>query len=655
MMKPPARTSLTISPARAISSRKSEYNVLGQLEKITYPDASQVSFKWNCCSVTQMEDATGLTDIHHDSLFRINSVLDSNGNMVDYNWDGLDNITRMSVNGVAMVDYEHDENNRLKRILPYDGQNKNLTHNSSAQRTDETTPDNYTITHQHNPFSRLFKSTYSNSLLNRMISRNLGYLGVEGKGHLWVSSLDLGTIHPPVLEHMIDYHHEVEYYPNRQIKTETFKDKNGNIFWKHSYLWYKNWRIRRDKDELTGWYSDFFYDDAGRLIRIETTPGTGTNPFPWPSGTTTVTSDANGNITRMENGTWVVEADFDYENRLKRLSIPGYPEIHFTYDGVGRIVRETIGGVETRFVRDGDRIIQERDASNNLLEEYFWDGGRLFKQGTGANSRFPQAQISGTPERWTDTSGEFTGGSLFSRSGQPVESYNDAQLRVGWGGERKYPVPGLYGSYWASLHRPFNRIHGGLLNNLPFIGFPTASYQGILGTLNLPVLPAVAQRVLMQTDRSLYDPMGRSSGVDSDWSSGVARSSGYASGPPPAGCSSCYNDTEGTQTVVISAQALECADGKPAEVPGAGRYHVPPGGCLMGCPKEGGGMEYTVLPPGHAHCRNVGKCCPATARCGRHEVVGCARFGGPTDWSKTQMDLDDPWQPPWPHKGRPCT
>ncbi|MHA2646397.1 MAG: hypothetical protein V2G47_08035, partial [bacterium JZ-2024 1] len=93
-------------------------------------------------------------------------------------------------------------------------------------------------------------------------------------------------------------------------------------------------------------------------------------------------------------------------------------------------------GVETRFVRDGDRIIQERDASNNLLEEYFWDGGRLFKQGTGANSRFPQAQISGTPERWTDTSGEFTGGSLFSRSGQPVESYNDAQLRVGWGGER---------------------------------------------------------------------------------------------------------------------------------------------------------------------------------------------------------------------------
>ncbi|MHA2611415.1 MAG: hypothetical protein V2G33_03415 [bacterium JZ-2024 1] len=488
MMKPPARTSLTISPARAISSRKSEYNVLGQLEKITYPDASQVSFKWNCCSVTQMEDATGLTDIHHDSLFRINSVLDSNGNMVDYNWDGMDNITRMSVNGVAMVDYEHDENNRLKRILPYDGQNKNLTHNSSAQRTDETTPDNYTITHQHNPFSRLFKSTYSNSLLNRMISRNLGYLGVEGKGHLWVSSLDLGTIHPPVLEHMIDYHHEVEYYPNRQIKTETFKDKNGNIFWKHSYLWYKNWRIRRDKDELTGWYSDFFYDDAGRLIRIETTPGTGTNPFPWPSGTTTVTSDANGNITRMENGTWVVEADFDYENRLKRLSIPGYPEIHFTYDGVGRIVRETIGGVETRFVRDGDRIIQERDASNNLLEEYFWDGGRLFKQGTGANSRFPQAQISGTPERWTDTSGEFTGGSLFSRSGQPVESYNDTQLKVGWGGERKYPVPGLYGSYWASLHRPFNGPSPGF-QVLPFIGFPTAGYQGILGTNNQPYLP----------------------------------------------------------------------------------------------------------------------------------------------------------------------
>ncbi|MHA2609688.1 MAG: hypothetical protein V2G43_02150 [bacterium JZ-2024 1] len=41
---------------------------------------------------------------------------------------------------------------------------------------------------------------------------------------------------------------------------------------------------------------------------------------------TAVTSNANGKNRRMKNGTWRGEADFDYENRLKRLFIPGYPE-----------------------------------------------------------------------------------------------------------------------------------------------------------------------------------------------------------------------------------------------------------------------------------------------------------------------------------------
>ncbi|MHA2635940.1 MAG: hypothetical protein V2G48_07980 [bacterium JZ-2024 1] len=364
----------------------------------------------------------------------------------------------------------------------------------------------------------------------------------------------------------------------------------------------------------------------------------------WPGGTTTMTNDNNGNITRMENGTWVVEADFDYENRLKRLSIPGYPEIHFTYDGVGRIVRETIGGVETRFVRDGDRIIQERDASNNLLEEYFWDGGRLFKQGTGANSRFPQAQISGTPERWTDTSGEFTGGSLFSRSGQPVESYNDAQLRVGWGGERKYPVPGLYGSYWAYLHRPFNGPSPGF-QVLPFLGFPTAGYQGILGTNNQPYLPPGAQRILAQTNASMRGASPTS--VDNDWSLGAGTGGAGGAGQGGGECQNCAgNDGEGTQTVVIGASPPECADGKPASVPGAGAFHVPPGGCIRACSDGKGGYTYSVVEPGQGHCVNAGGCCPVTAFCNSCPISGCSSASG-TTWSATdKQKCGSPCPPP---------
>ena len=53
----------------------------------------------------------------------------------------------------------------------------------------------------------------------------------------------------------------------------------------------------------------------------------------------------------------------DYENRLVEVKHGGAPVAAFEYDGLGRRIKSTVGSVVTRFIYDGDAV----------LEEYAWD------------------------------------------------------------------------------------------------------------------------------------------------------------------------------------------------------------------------------------------------------------------------------------------
>ena len=87
--------------------------------------------------------------------------------------------------------------------------------------------------------------------------------------------------------------------------------------------------------------------------------------------TNTFAYDANGNLTT--NGTRFFE--YDDENQLTRITEPNAWKSEFTYDGkmrrrIGREYSWTGGAWvqagETRYVYDGNRVLQERDGSNIL-------------------------------------------------------------------------------------------------------------------------------------------------------------------------------------------------------------------------------------------------------------------------------------------------
>lgn len=344
------------------------------------------------------------------------------------------------------------------------------------------------------------------------------------------------------------------------------------------------------------------------------------------------------NILSMVNGTWQATFSYDYEGRMTSANIPGYPALAVAHDGVGRKLKETSGGVETKFVYDSSQPAQERDASNNLNKEYFWDGGRLFKQGAGANARFPETQVSGTPERWTDTGGQYTGGSLYSRSGEKVLAYNDSELKIGWGGERKSGNLPVWGAYSPALGRPFSGPSTGF-QLIPSLGIPTAAYQGLLGTNNPPIIPAIAHELLRSSNATVGPFSGVS--VDNDWRMGLG--GGGKPAPTPAGFTICClrKDTEGEVDIQVGegAPSIICPKGQQFTAPTPSKVHLKQGECVGADADGNGGWTYRTVTNSVCHCDNARNCCPVTGKCGDCAVSGCWSGPGPggTKWDEEDL------------------
>jgi len=95
--------------------------------------------------------------------------------------------------------------------------------------------------------------------------------------------------------------------------------------------------------------------------------------------TTGYTYDDDGNMTSFITPEgYAATAMYDAENRLKTAAYTDGNNIthdySFFYNADGILAKQVIDGVETRFVRAGYLILEERNASNNVTRSYVWDG-----------------------------------------------------------------------------------------------------------------------------------------------------------------------------------------------------------------------------------------------------------------------------------------
>ncbi|HEU5181307.1 MAG TPA: DUF6531 domain-containing protein, partial [Candidatus Polarisedimenticolia bacterium] len=66
---------------------------------------------------------------------------------------------------------------------------------------------------------------------------------------------------------------------------------------------------------------------------------------------------------------------YDFLNRLVTVLGGFYSETRYRYDALGRRISKSVNGHPTRFVYDGDRLIEERDERNSLTASYLFGAG----------------------------------------------------------------------------------------------------------------------------------------------------------------------------------------------------------------------------------------------------------------------------------------
>jgi RHS repeat-associated protein len=122
---------------------------------------------------------------------------------------------------------------------------------------------------------------------------------------------------------------------------------------------------------------NYSYDDADNLTTATGTAmswsGASYNNVNQPGtlGSNSYSYDANGNL--ISDG--VRSYKWDAENRLISIDHPGNLHTTFSYDGLGRrIAITTTNGTTTRYLWSGSRLVQARDASNNVSRRYYDEG-----------------------------------------------------------------------------------------------------------------------------------------------------------------------------------------------------------------------------------------------------------------------------------------
>lgn len=88
------------------------------------------------------------------------------------------------------------------------------------------------------------------------------------------------------------------------------------------------------------------------------------------------TYDADGNMTSgyTPDG-YQFTTTYDGENRLKSLDYNDGTAHHidYFYSADGFLAKQLVDGLETRFVRSGYSLLQERDSTNNVTRSYVWN------------------------------------------------------------------------------------------------------------------------------------------------------------------------------------------------------------------------------------------------------------------------------------------
>jgi RHS repeat-associated protein len=174
------------------------------------------------------------------------------------------------------------------------------------------------------------------------------------------------------------------------------------------------------------------------------------------AGDATFAYDPNGNLKTVASPTLgTTNYVYDAENRL--VSASGAKNAALSYDPLGRLWQVSAPTGMTRFLYDGDQLIQEYNGAGTLLRDYDFGPGTdapliWHEYAGGFSRRFLHADQQGSIVAVTDTSGNAIAINSYDDYGIPKLTGLEAG-RFGYTGQAWIPELGLY-YYKARFYSP---------------------------------------------------------------------------------------------------------------------------------------------------------------------------------------------------------
>ncbi|MBI5017187.1 MAG: choice-of-anchor D domain-containing protein [Deltaproteobacteria bacterium] len=132
------------------------YDAVNRLERVTYPDASEVTFTYDAAgNRVQMTDALGTHTTAYDAVRRITQTVDPFGKSVEYTYDANGNRLTLTYPDGSVVTYGYDDANRLTSVADWQNRTTAYTYDAAGRLAQTAYPNGTTATHTYDGADRL--------------------------------------------------------------------------------------------------------------------------------------------------------------------------------------------------------------------------------------------------------------------------------------------------------------------------------------------------------------------------------------------------------------------------------------------------------------------------------------------------------------------
>ncbi|MBK9382961.1 MAG: RHS repeat protein [Chitinophagaceae bacterium] len=347
------------------------YDSLNRRKTMTYPDGKYMAYtydkKSNVTSI-RLTDATIIT-YQYDTLNRVTSRTLPGGEVYSYTYDKLNRVLS-ATNNSGTATFTYDKLNRVTSET-FDGRTTRYNYNIAGRTQTTIYPDSTTVIKEFDTRNRLTKIlkdsatvveyayNNANQLTNKIFANGVSSaMQYDFANRLSSISTLNGTIQNTSFTYDKEMNKTAINRLNNPSLSEQFTYDNG-----YRLTNYKRGPVGSPVIQNTYTYDAVGNRTAANLNGTATTYSINNLNQLTGVNSTSFTFDDRGNITF--DGTFY--KTYDAENRLIKDSASPAGVITYGYDALNRRITKAINGNTLKYTYSGAAQIEERDASNSLL------------------------------------------------------------------------------------------------------------------------------------------------------------------------------------------------------------------------------------------------------------------------------------------------